>query len=193
MKYHPIRKTDDMSEDFSHNRDYIGKHWNRKYIRAIQAVLNSTKGKIGKGTSFFMKAFGENVDEYHKLLEMPETMIIYRYFFEWLGQDVGREAAIRILGNDAICNASTDAWWRTFNECKQKLSTDKWNLLIEFIHNSNFDAQCDVDDAIAEKLLRFYTNYRKAIIEEGTDLFKLKEEYDKNPLHSLRRVKHNNN
>lgn len=193
MKYHPIRKTDDMSEDFSHNRDYIGKLWNRKYIRAVQAVLNSTKGKIGKGTSFFMKAFGADIDEYHKLLEMPETMIIYRYFFEWLGQDKGREAAIRILGNDAICNASTDAWWCTFNECKQKLPSDKWDLLIDFIHNSNFDAQCDVDDAIAEKLLRFYTNYRKAIIEEGTDLFKLKEEYDKNPLHSLRRVKHNNN
>ena len=138
-----------------------------------------------------MKAFGENIDEYHKLLEMPETMIIYRYFFEWLGQDAGREAAIRILGNDAICSASTDAWWYTFNECKQQLPVDKWKLLIDFIHNSNFDAQCDIDDAIAEKLLRFYTNYRKAIIEEGTDLFKLKEEYDKNPLHSLRRVKHN--
>ena len=56
MKYHPIRKTDDMEEDYSHNRDYIGKHWNRKYIRAIQAVLNSTKGKIGRGKSFFEKA-----------------------------------------------------------------------------------------------------------------------------------------
>lgn len=86
MKYHPIRRTEDMDEDYSHNRDYIGKYWNRKYIRAIQAVLNSTKGKIGKGTSFFMKAFGENIEEYHKLLEMPETMIIYRYFFEWLSR-----------------------------------------------------------------------------------------------------------
>ena len=35
--------------------------------------------------------------------------------------------------------------------------------------------------------------FDERIIEEGTDLFKLKEEYDKNPLHSLRRVKHNNN
>lgn len=52
MKCHPIRRTTDMGEDYSHNRDYIGKYWNRKYIRAIQAVLNSTKGKIGKGTSF---------------------------------------------------------------------------------------------------------------------------------------------
>lgn len=67
MKCHPIRRTTDMGEDYSHNRDYIGKYWNRKYIRAIQAVLNSTKGKIGKGTSFFRKAFGENIEEYHKL------------------------------------------------------------------------------------------------------------------------------
>lgn len=48
MKYHPIRKGKEDVEDLSHNRDYIGKHWNRKYIRAIQAILNSTNGKVGK-------------------------------------------------------------------------------------------------------------------------------------------------
>ena len=99
MKCHPIRRTTDMGEDYSHNRDYIGKYWNRKYIRAIQAVLNSTKGKIGKGTSFFRKAFGENIEEYHKLLEIPETMIIYRYFFEWLVlENGGKKMTIEILG-----------------------------------------------------------------------------------------------
>lgn len=49
MKYHPIRN------EHSHDRDYIGEHWNRKYIRAIQAILNATKGKIGRGVSFFEK------------------------------------------------------------------------------------------------------------------------------------------
>ena len=189
MKYHPIRKTAEMSEDFSHNRDYIGKFWNRKYIRAIQAVLNSTKGKIGKGTSFFMKAFGADIDEYHKLLEMPETMIIYRYFFEWLGLEEGRDAARTILGSEVICDSSTIAWWETFNECKQSLSSDQWQLLIDFIHRSNFEDDCCVNAPIAKKLLNFYTNHRKAIIEPDTDLFKLKEVYDKNPLHTLRRVK----
>ena len=43
MKYHPIN-----DPEFFMNRDFIGKHWNRKFIRAIQAVLNSTKGKVGK-------------------------------------------------------------------------------------------------------------------------------------------------
>lgn len=50
MKYHPIEDPDYFS-----NRDYIGEKWNRKFIRTIQAVLNSTKGKVGKGYSFFVR------------------------------------------------------------------------------------------------------------------------------------------
>ena len=30
MKYHPIRKTSADGADYSHNRDFIGKNWNRK-------------------------------------------------------------------------------------------------------------------------------------------------------------------
>ena len=51
MKYHPI---DDP--DYYNNRDYIGVHWNRKFIRAIQAVLNATKGKIGRGKDFLRRS-----------------------------------------------------------------------------------------------------------------------------------------
>lgn len=50
MKYHPI---DDP--DYFRNRDFIGKHWNRKFIRAVQAILNSTKGKVGRGRDFLKK------------------------------------------------------------------------------------------------------------------------------------------
>jgi hypothetical protein len=73
MKYHPI---DDPR--YFGNRDYIGKHWNRKFIRAIQAVLNATKGKIGRGKEFFEEAFGASLDEFHKILWMPEAFIIHR-------------------------------------------------------------------------------------------------------------------
>ncbi|MDR0744623.1 MAG: hypothetical protein LBE97_01565, partial [Holosporales bacterium] len=59
MKYHPIK--DQM---YFRNREYIGTHWNRKYIRAVQAVLNSTKGKIGRGKTFFEEAFGSNLEEF---------------------------------------------------------------------------------------------------------------------------------
>lgn len=77
MKYCPI---DDP--EYFRNRDYIGKHWNRKFVRAIQAITNATKGKIGRGREFFEKAFGKNLNEFKELLYMPETFIIYRLKYE---------------------------------------------------------------------------------------------------------------
>ena len=77
MKYHPIN-----DPDFFMNRDYIGEHWNRKFIRAIQAVLNSTKGKVGKGKHFFEEAFGADEHRFWTILWMPETFIIYRFMFK---------------------------------------------------------------------------------------------------------------
>jgi hypothetical protein len=64
------------------DRNYIGKHWNKKYIRAIQSIINVTKGIVAPGRSFFEKAFGRNLDEYRELLNMPEAYITYRKLFE---------------------------------------------------------------------------------------------------------------
>lgn len=178
MKYHPIRKTDEMEKDFSHDRDYIGKYWNRKYIRAIQAILNSTKGKIGRGNSFFKKAFGGNIEDYYKLLEMPETMIIYRFFFEWLGEKNGIEVAKRLLGND-MYKSSTKAWWDEFQNCKNTLPKDKWKEVIEYIHKNEFKHSDIFEDDKVESLLSYYMNYRADVIKEGTDLYKMKKEYDR--------------
>ena len=54
MKYHPIR------DEHSHDRDYIGKNWNRKYIRAVQAILNATKGKGTLPTSSYPSRYGDH-------------------------------------------------------------------------------------------------------------------------------------
>ena len=80
MKYHPIKDPNYFS-----NRDYIGDHWNRKFIRAVQSVLNSTHGKIGRGRTFFFKAFGRDLEEFHDLLYMPEAFIIRRWDAEISG------------------------------------------------------------------------------------------------------------
>lgn len=77
MKYHPI---DDPN--YFRNRDYIGDNWNRKFIRSIQAVLNATKGKIGKGVSFFNEAFGRDIEEFFDILWMPEAFIIHRFKYK---------------------------------------------------------------------------------------------------------------
>jgi len=79
MKYIPIHG------DVSKNRSSFGKYWNKKFIGAIQAILNATKGKVGRGKSFFERAFGKNIEEFHELLYMPESYIVYRRIAEELG------------------------------------------------------------------------------------------------------------
>jgi len=128
MKYHPI-------EDplYFSNRDYIGKHWNRKFIRTIQAILNSTKGKVGKGHDFFCKAFGANDDEYFKLLYMPEAMIIYRFYFEGIG--------------------TTDKWWNAF--CN--LSEEELSIIKPIIESNNFNnIETITDNLRILDVLEFY-------------------------------------
>lgn len=71
--------------DESLDRKYIGKHWNRKYIRAIQCILNVTKGIGMPGTSFFEKCFGKNIEEYFEILMMPEPLILWRNHYEQNG------------------------------------------------------------------------------------------------------------
>ena len=176
MKYHPIRKGKNDIEDFSHNRDYIGKYWNRKYIRAVQAILNSTKGKVGKGLSFFLEAFGNSEEEFLELLEMPETFILYRFFFKWL---------------DDKCNMGTEHWKNSWNHCMTVLAPQEKELVIEIIHKNSFTKEEieQVSSPEAKKLLGFYTNYRSEIITPGSELYKLKQEYDLNPTIKLRRKK----
>lgn len=56
----------------------IGRHWNRKYLRAIQAVLIPTRGVVGPKRSYFERAFGKDVGEFRRILLMPEDYIVNR-------------------------------------------------------------------------------------------------------------------
>ena len=133
MKYHPIEDPEYFS-----NRDYIGKEWNRKFIRTIQAILNSTKGKVGRGTSFFYRAFGSDEKEFYKLLYMPEAMIIYRKYFE----DEGL----------------TQAWWKCFSS----LSSDKLEIAKSIIESNVFDNYSEyIQDEEILELLSYYNISRK--------------------------------
>lgn len=76
MKYIPV---------FELNREYVGKHWNKKYIRAVQAILLVKKGIVSTNRSFFEKAFGKTIEEFYEILLMPEDFIIYRFHFEGNG------------------------------------------------------------------------------------------------------------
>lgn len=171
MKYHPLHGEN------SHDRDYIGEHWNRKYIRAIQAILNSTKGKVGKGVEFFGEAFGHSEEEYYELLEMPETFILYRFFFKWLDEKNGR---------------GTEHWRALWQKCRAKLTETEWKTVLSIIHTNVFneDTILEYTNSEVEDLLRCYMNYRKDIVTPGTELYRLKQEYDQHPTKKLRRKEH---
>ena len=129
MKYHPIQ-----DPRYFRNRTFIGKHWNRKFIRSIQAILNSTKGKVGRGKTFFEKAFGYNEEEYNKLLYMPEVMIIYRFYYEEKG--------------------ITDAWWNEFSS----LTPEKMEFVKPIIHDNDFsDIYSLTSDKDIINILEYYT------------------------------------
>lgn len=149
MKYHPIKG------DNSHDRDFIGEKWNRKYIRAVQAILNATKGKIGRGVSFFNKAFGRDEQEYMELLIMPETFLIFRLFFEHIGY--------------------TKAW----REAYYGLSDVERAEINPIIFKNDFnDIESLTCNARLLEVLKYYKNYRADIANHNSELFRQKQLFE---------------
>jgi hypothetical protein len=150
MKFHPV---DDPK--YFYNRDFIGEHWNKKFIRAIQAVLNSTKGKIGRGKSFFEEAFGKDLDEFRKILLMPEAFIIYRRKYDSkLRERLGKRYTSHYDGENNL----TNEWWKKFNT----LDETRLARLKEIISANRFsDEDCNVGDPLLEEVLEYYKVKRK--------------------------------
>jgi len=72
MKYSPINRID---------RSFIGYRWNRKYLAAVNIIINVTKGVVVKEIDFFYEAFGTNIKEYKIILNMPNEFIRFRKYF----------------------------------------------------------------------------------------------------------------
>ncbi len=150
MKYHPINGEKHL------NREFLGEHWNRKYIRAIQTILNATKGKIGRSKSFFYRAFGKNLIEFEKILFMPESYILYRSFFEDSGY--------------------TSNWWAEFNSFN---SNDR-EVVMDIIKKNEFKEfnKASINSSIVDFINKYYFESQKEIKNSYYNLYKEKQEYD---------------
>lgn len=131
MKYPPI--TDPL---YFGNRDYLGPHWNRKFVRAVQAVLNATKGTIGQGKSFFEWAFGADIDAFFEILWMPEAFIIYR------------QKSCRLA----------EEWRRTFHS----LTKEESRIATDAIARCRLPD--NINNKAVEKLLAYYRITRRDIL-----------------------------
>ena len=132
MKYHPI---DDP--EYFNNRDYIGKHWNRKFIRSVQAVLNSTKGKVGRGKSFFEEAFGPDIQGFHKILWMPEAFIIHRFKYK---------------------DNLTVEWWDKYNRLNPSQLKKLQSIVALNVFN---ETSATTSDSEVNEVLKYYQIWRK--------------------------------
>lgn len=145
MKYHPI-----SDKKFFTNRDYIGKHWNRKFIRAIQAVLNSTKGKVGRGVGFFEEAFGADVEGFVKILWMPEVFIIYRRKYDARLRELLSEKYTKTSPDD--CDL-TNEWWKKFTSLSEQ-QREKAKSIIALNNFKSSEHTCD--DEEIQDVLKYY-------------------------------------
>ncbi|MEN6324767.1 MAG: hypothetical protein ABFD18_00960 [Syntrophomonas sp.] len=150
MKYHPID-----NPVYFRNRDYIGEpHWNRKFIRAIQSVLNSTHGKIGRNKKFFEAAFGKDLDEFHKILWMPEALIIQRYKYDKQKRDEFYSDKPTPYDNvDEETGKTTADWWKKFSALNAVQRAQIERIIAENRFN---DEDIDVSDKEIKEVLNFY-------------------------------------
>ncbi|MDL2231954.1 hypothetical protein LJC63_00035 [Ruminococcaceae bacterium OttesenSCG-928-L11] len=143
MKYHPIE-----DPEYFRNREYIGKYWSRKYIRAVQAVLTSTHGKIGKGKQFFGAAFGRNEDEFEEILLMPEALIISRFEHDPLMRERYPE-----YSKDEYSGTTTNEWRSKF----YALSPEQRNEAMAVIKKNQFtDKDINNADNEIKAVLAYY-------------------------------------
>lgn len=158
MKYIPL-----FGEEAKH-RDFIGKHWNKKFVRAIQSVLNVTKGIVAPAhknekSSFFEMLFGKDLEEFYEILYMPETYIVYRHLFRYnLGY--------------------TKIWEKEY----RSLSVEDKELAHKIIENNMFTDEeinkYNLNQSV-RTLLRHYTIPRGSIDINDTEYKKLKTKFDR--------------
>lgn len=147
MKYIPL-----FGEN-AKNRKFVGNKWNKKFIRAIQAVLNVTKGIVTAERSFFEKAFGKNLQEFFNILYMPETYIIYRSVAEEMGLTHKWAVDFNSLSEEQMMYAKNIIEYGDFNNVEEKTSdVDILRLLEHYTFKSRELPTMDFDrDEIQRK------------------------------------------
>lgn len=137
MRYSPINQTD---------RTYIGKHWRKRQIRAVQLILNATHGIVShslreykKGKGFFYRAFGENKREFNENLWMPFHYLINRDYFELINSNIQEwRKAFRSLSTSEAQEAMT---WLQDGINKKQFTSKSGKLKAFMDHYANEHTQ----------------------------------------------------
>lgn len=146
MKYIPL-----FGEEAKH-RKHIGDKWSPKFIRAIQSILNTTKGIVAPGADFFHLAFGKDLEKYWELLYMPEAFIVYRSKFENAGLTEQWRNLYYSLDPNELKEAQTIIQKNDFKNVHDKSSNIKIIELLKHYTVDNSSVLSKVVDVKREKL-----------------------------------------
>lgn len=141
MKYASIEHTD---------RSYVGKYWNKKFLRSINIILNVTSGVVAREKDFFIRAYGENEEEFVSILTMPSDFIRYRDYFEK--------------------NGLIDKWKLTYSELSDEYKAKLINMLSE--STNEHDLFYEKHDVGLDYILRYYCIQKKTF--ERNEAYHLK-------------------
>ncbi len=104
MKYIPLNALD---------RSFVGTHWNKKYLRAVQRMLIPTQGKGVSTRSFFEADFGRTAEDFIENLAMPEDLLGLRgHFVE--KKDEAKEERQKRYAQWEVNHARIDEWTRLY-------------------------------------------------------------------------------
>ena len=74
MRYQPVNLKD---------RSHVGKNWNRHQLRSFQLMLQATHGVVSGNPEFFVRAYGQDKDEFLRLLSLPHAFTFHRDYYEF--------------------------------------------------------------------------------------------------------------
>jgi hypothetical protein len=132
MKFIPLRAKD---------RFFLGQHWTKRQLRAVQIILNVTNGIVSPRNDFFEHAFGQDEKEFHEILLMPQEYILYRVAHEE--------------------NGSIDDWRKLYN----KLTNSEKNILFNIIKDGRLK---DIPTTKNLKINKILSHYECELREDKT-------------------------
>jgi len=123
MKYIPLNATD---------RSFVGTHWNKKYLRAVQRMLIPTQGKGVSTRSFFEADFGTTTEVFIENLAMPEELLGLRgHFVE--RKDEPKEDRKKRYKQWQVNHGRIDEWTRLYRSLG-----DDYIDYVELIKDNDF-------------------------------------------------------
>lgn len=142
MRYIPL---DDKT------RGYVGPKWSKKTLRAIQVLLVPTHGKGVSNPKYFYNIFGNSVDEFLKIIRMPERYLSYRGIPQKDNYDESYDEKLIIYNYYLKCIEDWEELYSSFNEAERK-------NFEEIISNNKFEFE-DYEKIQYDSVKKIYLHY----------------------------------